>query len=54
MNTVADFTLNGDRAVILAPQGMEYIVAFLGSMLAGFIAVPLPLPFAGSHDEPIC
>jgi len=41
----------GDRAVILAPQGMDYIYAFLGSMLAGFIAVPLPLPFAGSHDE---
>lgn len=48
---VAKHGTTGDRAVILAPQGMEYIVAFLGSMLAGFIAVPLPLPFAGSHDE---
>lgn len=48
---IAKHGTTGDRAVILAPQGMEYIVAFLGSMLAGFIAVPLPLPFAGSHDE---
>ena len=48
---VAKHGTTGDRAVILAPQGMEYIVAFLGSMLAGFVAVPLPLPFAGSHDE---
>ncbi|AKN16443.1 fatty-acid--AMP ligase FAAL21/FadD21 [Mycobacterium haemophilum] len=41
----------GDRAVILAPQGLEYIVAFLGAMQAGFIAVPLSVPQAGSHDE---
>ncbi|GJF11393.1 putative fatty-acid--CoA ligase FadD [Mycolicibacterium cyprinidarum] len=42
----------GDRAVILAPQGLEYIVAFLGSMQAGLIAVPLPLPHRGSsHDR---
>ncbi len=41
----------GDRAVILAPQGLDYITAFLGSMHAGFIAVPLSVPQAGSHDE---
>ncbi|MGV0743983.1 AMP-binding protein [Mycolicibacterium sp. XJ870] len=42
----------GDRAVILAPQGLEYILAFLGSMQAGFVAVPLPLPHRGSsHDR---
>jgi fatty acid CoA ligase FadD21 len=42
----------GDRAVILAPQGLEYILAFLGSMQAGLIAVPLPLPHRGSsHDR---
>lgn len=42
----------GDRAVILAPQGLDYIVAFLGSMQAGLIAVPLPLPHRGSsHDR---
>lgn len=42
----------GDRAVILAPQGLEYIVAFLGSMQAGLVAVPLPLPHPGAgHDR---
>lgn len=41
----------GDRAVILAPQGVEYILAFLGSMMGGFIAVPLSVPHAGAHDE---
>jgi fatty acid CoA ligase FadD21 len=40
----------GDRAVILAPQGLDYIAAFLGSMQAGLIAVPLPLPHRGSSD----
>ncbi|OBI45109.1 acyl-CoA synthetase [Mycobacterium kyorinense] len=41
----------GDRAVILAPQSLDYIVAFLGSMQAGLIAVPLPLPHRGSSHE---
>jgi fatty acid CoA ligase FadD21 len=42
----------GDRAVILAPQGLEYVLAFLGSMQAGLVAVPLPLPHPGSgHDR---
>lgn len=41
----------GDRAVILAPQGLEYILAFLGSMQAGNVAVPLPLPHPGSGQE---
>lgn len=41
----------GDRAVILAPQGLEYITAFLGSMQAGLIAVPLALPHRGSSQE---
>jgi long-chain fatty acid adenylase/transferase FadD26 len=41
----------GDRAAILAPQGLEYIVGLLGAMEAGFIAVPLPVPLFGAHDE---
>ncbi|AKS31986.1 AMP-binding protein [Mycolicibacterium goodii] len=42
----------GDRALILAPQSLEYILAFLGSMQAGLVAVPLPLPHRGSgHDR---
>jgi fatty acid CoA ligase FadD21 len=41
----------GDRAVILAPQGLDYIRAFLGAMQAGLIAVPLPLPYRGSSYD---
>ncbi len=41
----------GDRAVILAPQGLDYIVAFLGALQAGHIAVPLSVPMGGVHDE---
>ncbi|SOJ54338.1 Long-chain-fatty-acid--AMP ligase FadD28 [Mycobacterium simulans] len=41
----------GDRAVILAPQGLDYIVAFLGALQAGFIAVPLSVPQGGATDE---
>jgi long-chain fatty acid adenylyltransferase FadD28 len=37
----------GDRAVILAPQGLDYITAFLGALQAGFIAVPA----AADSDE---
>lgn len=44
---------SGDRAVILANQSLDYIVAFLGSMLAGYIAVPLSAPYPGAHDERI-
>src|SRR5947209_630170 len=42
----------GDRAVTLAPQGLDYIRAFLGAMQAGLIAVPLTLPHRGaSYDR---
>ncbi|MGV0607694.1 AMP-binding protein [Mycolicibacterium sp. XJ1904] len=41
----------GDRALILAPQGIDYIVAFLGALQAGLIAVPLSVPFGGVSDE---
>jgi fatty acid CoA ligase FadD21 len=55
LNAARELSLHaavGDRAVILAPQSLDYIVAFLGSMQAGLIAVPLPLPHRGaSHDR---
>jgi fatty acid CoA ligase FadD21 len=55
MNVAREISLHGavgDRAVILAPQGLDYILAFLGAMQAGLIAVPLPLPHRGSpHDR---
>ena len=41
----------GDRALILAPQGVDYIVAFLGALQAGLIAVPLLVPLGGASDE---
>ena len=41
----------GDRAVILAPQNLEYVIAFLASLEAGIIAVPLSTPAEGHHDE---
>lgn len=43
--------VTGDRAVILAPQGLDYIVAFLGALEAGWIAVPLSVPTVAIHDE---
>jgi len=41
----------GDRAAILAPQGLDYIVAFYGALQAGLIAVPLSVPQFGVHDQ---
>jgi fatty acid CoA ligase FadD28 len=41
----------GDRAVIMAPQGLDYTVAFLGALHAGQIAVPLSVPLGGVSDE---
>lgn len=41
----------GDRAVISAPQGLDYIAAFLGALQAGVIAVPLSVPLGGVADE---
>jgi long chain fatty acid CoA FadD26 len=39
----------GDRVAILAPQGFDYIVGFLGVLQAGFIAVPLAEPQLGAE-----
>jgi fatty acid CoA ligase FadD21 len=53
-NVAHEIGLNGsvgDRAVILAPQGLDYIAAYLGAIKAGLIAVPLSVPQVGSHDE---
>ena len=41
----------GDRAVILAPQSLDYIAAFLGALQAGLIAVPLSVPTGGIADD---
>src|SRR5277367_2546317 len=48
---VATYGAPGDRAAILASQGLEYVVAFYGAVEAGLVAVPLPVPQFGAHDE---
>jgi long-chain fatty acid adenylase/transferase FadD26 len=48
---VASCTSPGDRVAILAPQGLEYVVGFYAALEAGCIAVPLPVPQFGAHDE---
>jgi acyl-CoA synthetase (AMP-forming)/AMP-acid ligase II len=41
----------GDRAAVLAPQRIEYIVAFLGIIRAGLVAVPLFGPDLPGHAD---
>jgi long chain fatty acid CoA FadD26 len=48
---IASCSTPGDRVAILAPQGLEYIVGFHAALAAGCIAVPLPVPQFGAHDE---
>ena len=42
----------GDRALLLYPAGLEFIVAFFGCLYAGVIAVPLPLPRTKRAHDP--
>ncbi|NET00655.1 MAG: fatty acyl-AMP ligase [Sphaerospermopsis sp. SIO1G1] len=37
----------GQRALLLYPQGLEVLTAFLGCLYAGVIAIPVPPPDAG-------
>jgi len=48
---IVSCTSPGDRVAILAPQGLEYIIGFHAAIMAGCIAVPLPVPQFGAHDE---
>jgi mycoketide-CoA synthase len=41
----------GERAVISAPQSLDYLVGFLGALEAGVVAVPLSVPMGGAYDE---
>jgi fatty acid CoA ligase FadD28 len=41
----------GDRTMLIAPQGLDYIVGFLGALQAGVIPVPLSVPMGGVADE---
>lgn len=54
LNLAQELTVRGstgDRAVILAPQGLNYIDAFLGALQAGLIPVPLAVPLGDASDE---
>lgn len=42
--TLQKITQPGDRALLLYPSGLEFIVAFLGCMYAGVIAIPTIVP----------
>ena len=44
-------TRAGDRVAILAPQGVDYVVAFFAAIHAGTIAVPLFAPELPGHAE---
>ena len=41
----------GSRAVVLTPQGLDYVVAFLGALQTGFIAIPLSLLDVFTNEE---
>ncbi len=41
------YKTEGERALLLYPQGLEVIAAFCGSLYAGVIAIPVPPPESG-------
>lgn len=41
----------GERVAVVAPQGIAYVIGFLGALRAGAIAVPLFPPHRQGHDE---
>jgi acyl-CoA synthetase (AMP-forming)/AMP-acid ligase II len=48
---LAEAGRKGDRAAMLFPPGLDFIVAFFGCLLAGVIAVPMMIPRRdGSRD----
>ncbi|MBB5850247.1 fatty acyl-AMP ligase [Amycolatopsis umgeniensis] len=46
---LAEFATPGERAAILARQSADYVVAFLGAIRAGLVAVPLFAPDLPGH-----
>lgn len=41
----------GDRVQMLFPPGVDFVVAYVGTLYAGMIAVPAPLPGTGQGAE---
>jgi acyl-CoA synthetase (AMP-forming)/AMP-acid ligase II len=46
-----DRMLAGERAAVLAPQGLDYVVAMLGALYARVVAVPLFAPDLPGHGD---
>ena len=44
------FAHPGDRALLVFPPGLEFVVAFFGCLLAGIIAVPMMMPRRNARD----
>jgi acyl-CoA synthetase (AMP-forming)/AMP-acid ligase II len=49
--SLAGRTGRGERAVLLFPPGLEFIVAFFGCLAAGVIAVPLMVPRRAANRD---
>ena len=45
--TLQKHNAEGERALLLYPQGLEVIAAFCGCLYAGTIAIPVPPPESG-------
>jgi len=49
---LSDIARPGERALLVFPPGLEFIVAFFGCLIAGIIAVPMMMPRRqGSRDS---
>lgn len=48
---LADEAGPGDRVALLCPQGLEYVTAFLATLSAGLVAVPLYTPGLPGHAD---
>jgi fatty-acyl-CoA synthase len=48
---VQRFTSRGDRAAVLAPQGLDYVAGFFAAIKAGTVAVPLFAPELAGHAQ---
>ncbi len=43
--------VTGERVAVVAPQGLEYVIGFLGALRVGAVAVPLFPPSLPGHDQ---
>jgi len=48
---LAGMAERGDRAVLVFPPGLEFMVAFFGCLIAGIIAVPMMMPRRNSARD---